>query len=68
MPPGSSLVEIDLIERDGRTLLRLTHSGLPDAAHQESHGKGWAYYLDRLAMAAAGQNPGPDDRAPPGVA
>src|SRR5271157_1033684 len=25
MPPGSSLVEIDLIERDGGTLLRLTH-------------------------------------------
>ena len=32
VPPGSSLVEIDLIERDGGTLLRMTHSGLPDAA------------------------------------
>ncbi|HZZ59613.1 MAG TPA: SRPBCC domain-containing protein [Roseiarcus sp.] len=66
VPPGSSLVEIDLIERDGGTLLRLTHSGLPDAAQCASHDRGWAYYLDRLAMAAAGQNPGPDDHAPPG--
>jgi len=31
MPPGSSLIEIDLLERDGGTLLRLTHRGLPDA-------------------------------------
>jgi uncharacterized protein YndB with AHSA1/START domain len=29
VPPGSSLIEIDLIERDGGTLLRMTHSGLP---------------------------------------
>src|SRR5208337_2526885 len=32
VPPGSGLVEIDLVERNGGTLLRLTHSGLPDAA------------------------------------
>src|SRR5262249_373955 len=32
VPPGSSLVEIDLIERDGGTLLRMTHSGLPNEA------------------------------------
>jgi uncharacterized protein YndB with AHSA1/START domain len=68
MPPGSSLVEIDLIDRDGGTLLRLTHSGLPDAAHQESHGRGWTHYLGRLAMAAAGRNPGVDTGPPPGDA
>src|SRR5689334_20864611 len=28
VPPGSSLIEIDLIESDGGTLLRMTHSGL----------------------------------------
>ena len=28
--PGSSLIEIDLIEQDGGTLLRMTHSGLPN--------------------------------------
>jgi uncharacterized protein YndB with AHSA1/START domain len=60
VPPGSSLVEIDLMERDGGTLLRFTHSGLPDAAQVAAHDKGWAHYLGRLAMAAAGQNPGVD--------
>ena len=29
VPPGSSLVEIDLIEQPDGTLLRLTHTGLP---------------------------------------
>jgi hypothetical protein len=58
--PGSSLVEIDLLDRDGGTLLRMTHSGLPNEAECASHAKGWAHYLGRLAMAAAGQNPGAD--------
>src|SRR5262245_41169726 len=31
MPPGSGLIEIDLIDQDGGTLLRMAHSGLPDA-------------------------------------
>ena len=60
VPPESSLVEIDLIERDGGTLLRFTHSGLPDAAQVAAHGKGWERFLGRLAMAAAGQSPGAD--------
>jgi uncharacterized protein YndB with AHSA1/START domain len=58
VPPGSSLVEIDLIDQDGGTLLRMTHSGLPNAAQCAGHNKGWAHYLGRLTMAAAGQNPG----------
>jgi uncharacterized protein YndB with AHSA1/START domain len=64
MPPASSLVEIDLIDQDGGTLLRLTHSRLPDAARHAAHGKGWAHYLGRLAVAASGGNPGVD-RGPP---
>src|SRR5712672_1765789 len=32
VPPGSSLIEIDLIDEANGTLLRMTHSGLPDAA------------------------------------
>jgi uncharacterized protein YndB with AHSA1/START domain len=60
VPPGSSLVEIDLIDRDGGTLLRMTHSGLPNAPKCARHDKGWAHYLGRLAMAAAGLNPGID--------
>ena len=60
VPPGSSLIEIDLVGRDGGTLLRLTHRGLPSAAQCANHDKGWAHYLGRLAMAAAGRNPGVD--------
>jgi uncharacterized protein YndB with AHSA1/START domain len=64
-PPGSSLVEIDLIDRDGGTLLRMTHSGLPNEAQCANHDRGWAHYLDRLALAAAGRNPGVDRGAAP---
>ena len=60
VPPGSSLVEIDLIEQPDGTLLRLTHTGLPDAAQCAGHAEGWAHYLDRLAELAAGRDPGPD--------
>ena len=60
VPPGSGLIEIDLIEQDGGTLLRMTHSGLPDAAACANHEKGWIHYFGRLAKAAAGGDPGPD--------
>ena len=60
VPPGSSLVEIDLIDRDGGTLLRMTHSGLPNAAQCARHGEGWVHYLGRLAIAATGRDPGID--------
>src|SRR5262245_59617585 len=60
VPPGSGLVEIDLVEQGGGTLLRFTHSGLPNAEAQASHGKGWTHYLGRLALAASGRDPGAD--------
>jgi uncharacterized protein YndB with AHSA1/START domain len=60
VPPGSSLVEIDLIDQDGGTLLRMTHSGLPNATQRANHNRGWAHYLGRLALAATGRNPGID--------
>jgi uncharacterized protein YndB with AHSA1/START domain len=62
VPPGSSLIEIDLIERADGTLLRMTHSGLPDAETCVAHEEGWAHYLGRLAVAAAGGDPGRDPR------
>ena len=65
VPPGSSLIEIDLIDRDGGTLLRMAHSGLPNEAQCASHGSGWTHYLSRLAVAAAGGNPGVDHGAAP---
>ena len=60
VPPGSGLVEIDLIDRDGGTLLRMTHSGLPNAAQCTRHGEGWSHYLGRLEIAATGRDPGID--------
>ncbi|MFO1035912.1 MAG: SRPBCC domain-containing protein [Geminicoccaceae bacterium] len=61
VPPGSSLVEIDLEEEPPNgTLLRLTHTGLPTVEQCASHNEGWGHYLQRLATAAAGRDPGPD--------
>ncbi|MBX3501626.1 MAG: SRPBCC domain-containing protein [Alphaproteobacteria bacterium] len=65
VPPGSSLVEIDLIDRDGGTLLRMTHTGLPSQAQCDGHNAGWAHYLARLTLAAAGLDPGVDRRPEP---
>jgi len=61
VPPGSSLVEIDLIDKppDG-TLLRLTHTGLPSTEQCAGHAEGWEHYVARLAEVAAGRDPGPD--------
>ena len=60
VPPGSGLIEIDLIDQGDGTLLRMTHSGLPDAEEVASHGEGWTHYLARLAVAAVAGDPGPD--------
>ena len=60
VPPASTLVEIDLIEESNGTLLRLTHSGLPNEEQRAGHAEGWAHYLGRLAEWAAGRDPGPD--------
>ena len=35
-------VEIDLIEQPDATLMRLTHTGLPNAEQCASHAEGWA--------------------------
>ena len=56
VPPGSSQIEIDLIEQPDGTLMRMTHSGLPPSA-VPAHAKGWAHYLDRLAAVVAEPRP-----------
>jgi len=60
VPPGSSLVEIDLIEQADGTLVRLTHTGLPSPAQCAGHAEGWEHYLGRLAEVGAGRDPGRD--------
>ncbi len=59
VPPGSSTVEVTLIPDGDGTIVRLVHRDLPREA-REPHTHGWEHYLDRLAVAAAGRDPGPD--------
>ena len=58
--PGSTTVEITLHPEGTKTRVRLVHSGLPADA-VDNHTSGWSHYLDRLAIRAAGGDPGPDD-------
>ncbi len=57
--PGSTLVEITFTPDGDGTLLRLRHSGLSGEAALQ-HAAGWDHFLPRLALAAAGEDPGPD--------
>jgi glutathione S-transferase len=43
-----TLVEVDFLERDGGTELRLRHSGFPAAAAGDAHAAGWRSTLNRL--------------------
>lgn len=58
IPPGSTTVEVSLTEKDEGTLLKLIHH-LP-ASEADLHLAGWGHYLPRLALAAAGIDPGTD--------
>lgn len=60
VPPGSSTVEISLHPEGDKTLVRLTHRGLPDEQQVGEHTHGWDHYLGRLAVAVPGGDPGPD--------
>ena len=62
VPAGSSLIEIDLEERDGGTLVRFTHSGLPNEQQRVEHEKGWIHYIDRLTKVLSGEAVGPDKK------
>jgi uncharacterized protein YndB with AHSA1/START domain len=59
LPPGSSTVEIELVPDGDGTIVRLTHSDLPDGADAAQR-EGWEHFLPRLATVAAGGDPGPD--------
>jgi uncharacterized protein YndB with AHSA1/START domain len=55
VPPGSSVVAVDLIPQDEGTLVRVTHTGLAagrdDSPYSER--KGWKTMLEHLEEAAA---------------
>jgi uncharacterized protein YndB with AHSA1/START domain len=50
LPPGASLVELELEPKDGGTLLRLRHSRLPGDT-PSIHGERWSHYLGKLEAA-----------------
>jgi uncharacterized protein YndB with AHSA1/START domain len=58
LPPGTSLVEVDLAEEGEGTRLRLVHHRLPGDL-RPLHDEGWTAFLGRLAAVAAGRDPGP---------
>jgi uncharacterized protein YndB with AHSA1/START domain len=60
VPPGSTTVTIELVPNGTGTTLRFSHTGLPSAAAADSHAHGWDHYLERLAIAARGDEPGED--------
>ena len=60
LSPGSSTVEVTLQADGDGTIVRLRHDRLPTDVSRELHALGWQHYLDRLAIAALGGDPGPD--------
>ena len=47
-PMGETLVTVEFEERDGATVVTLTHEGFPEAAIKESHVQGWTACLDHF--------------------
>ncbi len=48
MPGVETLVEVELVEKNGGTELRMTHSGFPAAAARDGHNQGWNSTFNRL--------------------
>jgi uncharacterized protein YndB with AHSA1/START domain len=63
MRAGSTRVTVTLEEEDGGTRLTLRHENLPSDSLREGHDVAWNTYLPRLALRAAGGDPGPDPHA-----
>jgi uncharacterized protein YndB with AHSA1/START domain len=59
LPPEASTLEVTLSPDAGGTTVTVVHRDLPDAEAAQ-HAIGWSHFLARLAVAAAGGDPGPD--------
>jgi uncharacterized protein YndB with AHSA1/START domain len=59
LPAGSTTVEIVLTADGPGTIVELAHRDLPPD-EVPKHETGWSHFLDRLVVAAAGGDPGPD--------
>jgi uncharacterized protein YndB with AHSA1/START domain len=58
IPAASTTVTVTLIPEGDKTRVQLVHSGLPADALSDHRG-GWDHFLGRLAVVAAGGDPGP---------
>jgi uncharacterized protein YndB with AHSA1/START domain len=56
-PPSSSTLEVTLTPEAGGTRVSIVHSGLP-VSETPRHALGWQHYFARLAVVAAGGEPG----------
>jgi uncharacterized protein YndB with AHSA1/START domain len=63
MPAGSTRVTVTLQDCGEGTRLVLRHENLPSEELRAGHEVAWKTYLPRLAVAAAGGDPGPDPHA-----
>lgn len=63
LPPGASTVTFTLTPITTGTRVQVHHAGLPEP-RVAGHRAGWAHFLPRLALAAAGVDPGVDDWRP----
>jgi uncharacterized protein YndB with AHSA1/START domain len=61
--PGASTVEVTLAADGEHTVVRLVHRDLPSEDSAGSHAEGWDHYLDRLKVAGASGDAGPDSWA-----
>jgi uncharacterized protein YndB with AHSA1/START domain len=59
LPPGASTLEVRLRAEGGGTEVEIVHRDLPEP-EATGHARGWRHFLGRLAVAAAGGDPGPD--------
>jgi uncharacterized protein YndB with AHSA1/START domain len=57
MPPGTSMVEFELVPDGTATIVRLTHRGIP-VEDVPIHRAGWDVFVPRLAIVAEGGDPG----------
>ena len=66
MPPGATRLVVNLAPHAAGTRVTLEHSGLTPG-EAEKHAVGWPHFIERLAIAARGRDPGADPwkKAPP---
>ena len=69
MPPGATRLRVTFEARGAETHVELEHTGLLPA-EAAKHAIGWPHFIERLGIAAAGGDPGPDPWkvSPPGPA